>query len=117
MARTPTATRPTSSSVPLRSMNVFSWRRCAGRRVVVRRELAGDVEPDDEVDPDAAAEPDVPAEVDDTGAPEVGFELDDADGGRERDRLATAGGISSCQIRSGIWSRQAATVARRPRKG
>jgi hypothetical protein len=101
MARTPTATRPTSNSVPLRSMNVFSWRREAGRRAVVRRELTGDVELDDDVNPDDDVEPDVAVEPDGAAEPDGAFELGAEDAGRERDRLATAGGISSCQDRSG----------------
>jgi hypothetical protein len=117
MARTPTATRPTSNSVPLRSMNVFSWRREGCRRVVVRRELTGDVEPDDAVEPDDPAEPEDGVEADDAVELDGAFELEGAVMGRERDRLATAGGISSCQKKVRKSGRQAATVAQRRVKG
>jgi hypothetical protein len=47
MATTPIATSPISRYVPFRSRKVFSCvRRGAGRRAVVRRELAGAVDTD-----------------------------------------------------------------------
>ena len=89
MPRMPTATSPISNHVPLRSRKVRSLSlREAGRRAVERRELVGEL----------------------VGTVESGVV------GRVRDRLATWGGFSKMQQELEFWSRQAATVARRPLK-
>ena len=86
MATTPIATSPISRYVPLRSRKVFwAGRREAGRRAVVRRELAGVVGTPDDAPEDAPE--DAPDEAPD-GA---------ADAGRVRDRLATVRGLSRCR--------------------